>query len=44
MSYTIERKIAGLSLDAVEVNAIDPVASMQAIDNAGLKALVAEVR
>ena len=36
----ILREVAG----GVEVSAIDPVASMQAIDNAGLKAVAAEVR
>jgi len=30
--------------DGVEVSAIDPVASMQAIDNAGLKAVAGDVR
>ncbi|HMM71630.1 MAG TPA: DUF302 domain-containing protein [Rhodocyclaceae bacterium] len=36
----ILREVAG----GVEVSAIDPVASMQAIDNAGLKAVAAQVR
>ena len=31
-------------VDGVEVSAIDPVASMQAIDNVGLKAVAGEVR
>ncbi|WP_298498461.1 hypothetical protein [uncultured Maritimibacter sp.] len=55
MAYTYDRILTGTDIDdadvrlrevegGVEISAIDPVASMQAIDNAQLHAVAADVR
>lgn len=48
MDYTMNRLIAGAGFDAVdggvEVSAVDPVASMAAIDNPALHAVAGQVR
>ncbi|MGO4853325.1 hypothetical protein [Phaeovulum sp. W22_SRMD_FR3] len=48
MDYTINRLITGAGFEAVDgslkVSAIDPLASMQGIDNAALHAVAGQVR